>query len=157
MRRYGYIVVTLLAVLLLGACQRRPFAEHRTKISLNLRVKTNIINHVQTELPRDMRVDLYDPQTGGLMYTDYVGPYGGYIHPAPGIYDMIVYSIGSESTIVRNDHNFDEIEAYTNEVSAYIKSQMAQFLTKRAAAVKERIAKHAAGNESTKGPANEVE
>ena len=118
MRRYGYIVVTLLAVLLLGACQRRPFAEHRTKISLNLRVKTNIINHVQTELPRDMRVDLYDPQTGGLMYTDYVGPYGGYIHPAPGIYDMIVYSIGSESTIVRYDHNFDEIEAALENAKA---------------------------------------
>ncbi len=157
MRRYGYIVVTLLAVLLLGACQRRPFAEHHTKISLNLRVKTNIINHVQTELPKDMRVDLYDPQTGGLMYTDYVGPYGGYIHPAPGIYDMIVYSIGSESTIVHNEYNFHEIEAYTNEVSAFIKSQMAQFLAKRAAVAMERVSKEFSSGGSTKGPSTEAD
>ena len=156
MRRFGYIIVTLLAIILSGSCQRRPFAEHRTKIALNLSVKTNIINHVQVELPRDMRVDLYDPRTGALMYTDYVGPYGGYIHPAPGIYDMIVYSIGSESTIVRNEYNYNAIEAYTNEVSAFIKSQMTQFLANRAAAAKERAAKERA-EAGTKGPTSEID
>ena len=113
------------------SCQRRPFAEYRSKVSLNVIINTNIINHVQDELPETMRVDLYDPQTGQLKYTDYVGPTGGYIHPAPGVYDMIVYSIGSESTIIHNEENFNDIEAYTNEVSAFIKGQMAQFLAKR--------------------------
>ena len=130
-----------MAVLLAGSCQRRSFAEHRSKISLNLMINTNIVNHVQEELPANMRVDLYDPETGQLRYTDYVGPTGGYIHPVPGIYDMIVYSIGTESIIVRNEQNFDEIEAYTNEVSAFIKGQMSQFLAKRAKAAKERAAK----------------
>lgn len=141
MRTIRNIFMALTLVLLVGGCQRRPFAESRSKVSLNLTVKTNIVNHIQTDLPENMRVDLYDPITGKLQYTDYVGPYGGYIHPAPGTYDMIVYSIGSESTIIQNEHDFNKIEAYTNEVSAYIKAQIAQFLAKRSQAAKERTAK----------------
>ena len=141
MRRVVSIILIFMAVLLAGACQRRPFAEYRSKISLNLMINTNIVNQAQVVLPENMRVDLYDPETGQLKYTDYVGPTGGYIHPAPGIYDMIVYSIGTESTIVHNEQHFDEIEAYTNEVSAFIKGQMSQFLAKRAKAARERAAK----------------
>ena len=140
-RRIVHMILALCILLLAGACQRRPFAENRSKISLNLEINTNIINHVQEELPENMRVDLYDPETAQLVYTDYVGPHGGYIHPVPGVYDMIVYSIGTESTIVRNEYDFNEIEAYTNEVSAFIKSQLSQFLTKRTKAARERAAK----------------
>lgn len=141
MRRMTRILMVLMVLLIAGACQRRPFAEHRSKVVLNVKINTEIINHVQEELPENMRVDLYDIKTGQLRYTDYVGPTGGYIHPAPGLYDMLVYSIGTESTIIRNEQNFSEIEAYTNEVSAFIKGQMAQFLAKRAKAARERAAK----------------
>ena len=142
MKRKGFIFFAALLVILCGACQRRPFAEYQSKVALNLNIRTNIVNEVEMPLPEDMRVDLYHPETGKLIYTDYVGPYGGYIHPPAGLYDMIVYSIGSESTIVDNEENFNEIEAYTNEVSAFIKSQLAQFLAKRRQAAKERAAKN---------------
>ena len=156
--KWSRIIMPFLLVLCLVSCQRRPFAEQRTTVSLHVEINTKIINQSDVILPTDMRVDLYDPQTGELRYTDYVGPTGGYIHPAPGIYDMIVYSIGSESTIVRNEQNFNEIEAYTNEVSAFIKAQMAQFLAKRAQAAKERAAKeYAAGGVETKDPTSEAE
>ena len=141
MRWTRTIILTLMMVLLVSSCQRRPFAENRSTVSLNVMINTHIINQSDVALPEHMRVDLYDPQTGNLRYTDYVGPTGGYIHPVPGVYDMIVYSIGAESTIIRNEQNFDEIEAYTNEVSAFIKGQMAQFLAKRAKAARERAAK----------------
>lgn len=140
MRRAITITLILIGVLLAGACQRRPFAEQRSKVLLNLQVHTNIVNHFQAEPPENMRVDLYDPETAQLVYTDYVGPTGGYINPAPGTYDMIVYSLGTESTIVHNEHNYNEIEAYTNEISSFIKGQMAQFLAKRAQAARERAA-----------------
>ena len=140
MRRAITIMLIMMGLLFAGSCQRRPFAEHRSKVSLNLQVHTNIVNHFQEELPENMRVDLYDPVTAKLVYTDYVGPTGGYIHPAPGTYDMIVYSIGTESTIVHNEHNYNEIEAYTNEISSFIKGQMAKFLAKRAQAARERAA-----------------
>ena len=156
--KWSRIIMPLLLVMCMVSCQRRPFAEQRTTVSLHVEINTKIINQSEVKLPTDMRVDLYDPQTGQLRYTDYVGPTGGYIHPSPGVYDMIVYSIGSESTIVRNEHNFNEIEAYTNEVSAFIKSQMAQFLAKRAQAARERAAKEfAASGVETKDPTNEAE
>lgn len=141
MRNLRSILLIVLMVVLSGACQRRPFAENRSKVSLNLSINTHIINHVQEELPENMRVDLYDPETAQLIYTDYVGPYGGYINPAPGVYDMIIYSLGTESTLVHNEYDYNEIEAYTNEVSAFIKSQLEQFLTKRTKAARERAAK----------------
>jgi hypothetical protein len=131
MRRAINIMLILLVILLAGACQRRPFAEYNTRVALKVVINTNIVNHVQEEPPQIMRVNLYDPETGSLRYTDFVGPTGGYIHPTPGVYDMIVYSVDSESTVIRNERNFNDIEAYTNEVSSYIKGQMAQFLAKR--------------------------
>ena len=141
MRWFRNIIMAISLVLLVGACQRRPFAESRTKVALNLIIKTDIVNHTQTDLPENMRVDLYDPQTGQIRYTDYVGPHGGYIYPSPGVYDMIVYSIGSESTIVHKTQNINTIEVYTNEVSSFVKGQIAQFLAKRSQVAKDRLAK----------------
>ena len=157
MRRIVNIILVVMMVVVAGSCQRRPFAEHRSKVDLKVNVNTHVVNHSEVELPENMRVDLYDPKTGQLRYTDYVGPTGGFIHPVPGVYDMIVYSIGTESTIVRNEQDFNEIEAYTNEVSAFLKGQMAQFLAKRAQAAKERAAKKYAammqsGGSEIKGP-----
>jgi hypothetical protein len=140
-RLVNIILIMVVAVLLGGSCQRRPFAENRSKVVIALNINTDIINHTQEKLPENMRVDLYDPNTAELMFTDYVGPTGGVIHPVPGIYDMIIYSIGTESTQIQNEHNYNTIEAYTNEVSSYLKSQLAQFLTKRAKAAMERAAK----------------
>lgn len=162
MRRFvNIIIVMTMAVLLGGACQRRPFAENNSQVLLVLNINTDIVNHVQAELPENMRVDLYNPETAELVYTDYVGPTGGIIHPLPGVYDLIVYSIGSESTQIRNEENYDTIEAYTNEVSSYLKSQLAQFLTKRSKAAMERAAKlmgsENSGGVQTKDPVQYTE
>lgn len=157
MRNMTRILMVLMVALLALSCQRRPFAEHRSRVTLNVIINTDIVNHVQEELPENMRVDLYDIKTGQLRYTDYVGPTGGVIYPAPGVYNMLVYSIGTESTIIHNEQHYEQIEAYTNEVSAFIKGQMAQFLAKRAKAARERAAKKYAsmlqgGESDIKGP-----
>lgn len=130
MRGLRYMIPMLVMLLFMASCARRPFADYNSKVKLSLNINTDIQNHEVTKLPENMRVDLYDPATGEHLYTDYVGPEGGYIHPDPGIYDLIVYSIGSETTIVHNEHHFNEIEAYTNEVMSYLKSQTAENQTK---------------------------
>lgn len=131
-------VLLILSVLCAMGCQRRPFVEHTTGVNLILKVNTEIVNAGDVPLPETMRVDLFDPQTGKVRYTDYVSATGGYIYPAPGEYDMIVYNIGTESTIIRNENSYGEVEAYTNDVSAFIKGQIAQFLASRAEAKAER-------------------
>ncbi len=122
------IWILALIVLIAGACQRRDFAERITDVNLVLKVNTQIANAGEVPMPETMRVDLYDAETGKLKYTDYVGPTGGYIHPNPGLYDLVVYNIGTESTQIRNENLFTEIEAFTSEVSSYLKGQLAKFL-----------------------------
>lgn len=152
MRRLRYICVVLVLLAAIVSCKRRPFAEEISMVNIVLKINTKIVNHSDVELPEFMRVDLYDPQTAQLVYTDYVGPHGGYIGPKPGLYDMIVYSIGSESTIIHNEHNYNEIEAYTNEVSPFLKAQMAGFLAKRAQAAQERAQQKLLSQTQTKEP-----
>ena len=128
MMRIRTIWTLALVVLIAGACQRRDFAERITDVNLILKVNTNIANAGDVPLPETMRVDLYDIETGKLQYTDYVGSTGGYIHPNPGLYDLVVYNIGTESTQIRNENLFTEVEAFTSEVSSYLKGQLARFL-----------------------------
>ena len=124
----------LMVVLLMAAasCQRRPFAEWNTKVDLQLAVKTEIVNEPSIPELETMRLGMYHTVTGDIQHTDFVAPTGGVIHPKPGTYHMLVYNFGTESTQIRNEDNFDEIEAYTSEVSAFLKSQLSNFLTKRA-------------------------
>lgn len=134
MRTFRTICAVLFLTIIAASCQRRPFSDNTTAVSIKLKVKTEV-NHSRAAAEAEtMRIDLFDPETGAVVYTDYISTEGGYIYPVPGDYDLLVYNIGTESTIVRNEQNKNTVEAYTNEVSAYIKSQMEAFLASRAEA-----------------------
>lgn len=145
----GRTVIVMLAAVVMSAlsCQRRDFAEKVTEVNLSLNVKTHVANAGEVPAPETMRVDLYDVKTGKLKYTDYIEAEGGYIHPAPGTYDMVVYNIGTEAVQIRNESDINEIEAYTSEVSAFLKGQLAQFFAD--------IAKIKESQERSKSPADE--
>lgn len=127
-------IALLLMTLMSVSCQRRPFAENTTKVNLVLKVNTDIVNHENHPMPETMRLGLYDQKTGAVRYTDYVGPEGGVISPVAGAYDLVVYNIGTESTQVRKEDNHGDMEAFTSEVSSFLKSQLTKFLEKRAQA-----------------------
>lgn len=155
MRRSGIITFVILLTVLLSSCQRRPFSENTTAVNMKLNIRTEIVNGDDVEHPEMMRVDLYDIDSGNLAYSDYIPPTGGYIYPRPGRYDLLVYNIGTESTIVRNERNINTIEAYTNEVSAFIKSQIEAFLKSRAEQRKQMAAEaeaRTADESKTKNP-----
>lgn len=145
----GRTVIVMLAAVIMSAlsCQRRDFAEKVTEVNLSLNIKTHVANAGEVPAPETMRVDLYDVKTGKLKYTDYIEAEGGYIHPAPGTYDMVIYNIGTEAVQIRNESDINEIEAYTSEVSAYLKGQLAQFFAD--------IAKIKESQERSKSPADE--
>lgn len=145
------MITFLIAALLLSvSCQRRQFVEWTTGVNVKLEVNTEIVNNSNVALPETMRLDLYNPDDAELCYTDYMSPSGGYIYPKPEIYDMLIYNIGTESTLFRNEGKYHEVEAYTCEVSSFLKSQLSKFLAKRAQAKAERLRAKAEA-ESTKG------
>ena len=123
-------IFAVLTVLVLASCQRRPFAEHTTEVNLVLNVKTDIVINDEVPMPETMRVGLYETDGGSVQYTDYISSTGGLIHPKPGTYDLVVYNIGTESTQIRNEKSHDDIEAFTSEVSSFLKSQLGKFLEK---------------------------
>lgn len=156
MRQFRIISLILALILLSSSCQRRPFSENTTAVNMKLKVRTEVVNGAVVEHPEMMRVDLYDIHSGDLVYSDYIPPTGGYIYPRPGKYNLLVYNIGTESTIIRNESNQTTVEAYTNEVSAFIKSQMESFLKSRAEQRKQMAAEKEARQDDqskTKNPA----
>ena len=130
----------LVCTLLAGACQRRPFSSRNTGVNLVLKINTRIVNQVDVALPANMRVGMYNPDNHSLSYADFVGPEGGYISPEPGTYDILVYNFETESTILRGEDDFLKAEAYTNEISPYLKGQLKGLLEQRRKLRQERLA-----------------
>ena len=130
----------LVCTLLAGACQRRPFSSRNTGVNLVLKIDTRIVNQVDVALPANMRVGMYNPDNHSLSYADFVGPEGGYISPEPGTYDILVYNFETESTILRGEDDFLKAEAYTNEISPYLKGQLKGLLEQRRKLRQERLA-----------------
>lgn len=130
----------LVCTLLAGACQRRPFSSRNTGVNLVLTINTRIVNQVDVAVPANMRVGMYSPDNYSLRYADFVGPEGGYINPEPGTYDILVYNFETESTILRGEDDFLKAEAYTNEISPYLKGQLKGLLEQRRKLRQERLA-----------------
>lgn len=130
----------LVCTLLAGACQRRPFSSRNTGVNMVLKINTRIVNQVDVALPANMRVGMYSPDNHSLSYADFVGPEGGYISPEPGTYDILVYNFETESTILRGEDDFLKAEAYTNEISPYLKGQIKALLEQRRKLRQERLA-----------------
>ena len=120
-----------IALVVLTGCQRRELvrgsASINLKLNLNLNVRVNgKIENLPT--PEMMRVMFFDPNTNELITESYVPAGGGRISLPPGQYKFIGYNFDTESTLLRNDRNYFSIEAYTNEVSAAMKSSLVNSL-----------------------------
>ena len=150
MRSRNIILLLTAVMMLASSCERRVLSGKRTEVMVEIDVNTEILNAPGAVLPETMHVNLYDTATGESGHTDYISPTGGTIHAIPGTYDFIVYSFGLESTQVRNERQYNEVEAYTNEVSAFLKSQLSRFLARRAQAKAERERAKAESGQSTK-------
>ena len=83
--------------------------------------------------PEMLRVVLYDPVDGHVAAERYLrnrksderGVYfDGYVVAAPGRYRLLTYNFGTESTLIRDGHLYDGIQAYTNEISGTLRNSL---------------------------------
>ena len=120
-----------LAVLLLTSCQYKdlcydhPHGENynlslllKLKLELDVNVEVSVETHTKIEKPEYMKVMFYNPQKGNLSDSEIVGVDGGNIYEAPGSYNMVVYSFGTEWTQIRGEGNVNTLEAYTSDITA---------------------------------------
>ena len=73
--------------------------------------------HASIKVPSHMVVCFYDPQSGALKDIEYTGPYGGQLQVTPGTYNMVVYAFDTEWTQIRNENNFNTLEAFTSDIT----------------------------------------
>lgn len=91
------------------------------------------LQHPDYANPEILRLGLFNVSTGELVSDRYLRNKGkdargnyfdGYVTIAPGIYNLVVYNFGTESTVVGQEYNCYKMRAYTNEISASIKSTL---------------------------------
>lgn len=126
-----YIVMSIGAILILTSCEYKDLCyDHNheenynlslqleLKLELDVDVEVSVETHTKIEKPDYMKVMFYNPQTGTLNDNDIVGADGGHIYQAPGIYNMLVYSFGTEWTQIRGEGSINTLEAFTSDITA---------------------------------------
>lgn len=122
-RRANTLMMFLMTLILLTSCELRPLSDLNKNLLLRLRVNLQIQNVTETPKVEVMRVIFYDPKTNRRFTEDYVPSEGGYISVPPGDYKLIIYNFDTESTLIRNDAQLYQMEAYTNEISQQLKNK----------------------------------
>ena len=108
------IKLALLFLLCLLSCKRIPLYEPSSDIYIKLEIKMDTEVSLNGDLdldgneelrdkacgkmPRNVRVCFYDPDTHKLVAQEFLPSEGGFVDVAPGVYDVIVYSLGCEVT-----------------------------------------------------------
>ena len=129
MSRMRYILLVAMATLVAVACQRRPMEEEYLKVYLNLHIDRNVTNYeVGENEPGLMRVAFFDAMTKEYLSHDFVSHNGGYIFAPYGDVDMVVYNIEAGETHVHNYYVWEEIEAYTDEISDLQRNRFEKYL-----------------------------
>ena len=124
-------IILVATLLLLCSCQYKDLCyDHNhgenynlslqleLKLELDVNVEVSVETHTKIEKPDYMKVMFYSPQTGTLSNNDIVGADGGHIYQAPGSYDMLVYSFGTEWTQIRGEGSINTLEAFTSDITA---------------------------------------
>lgn len=82
--------------------------------------------------PEILRIGLFNVSDGSLVSERYLRNqgddelghyYDGYITVEPGTYHLIAYNFGTESVVLDGEYNCYDMQAYTNEVAASIRSK----------------------------------
>ena len=126
MKRRILIFLALILTVLAG-CERRELEygsatlDLKIKINLNVKVNGKIEN---LPAPEMMRVMFFDVDNYKLITESYLPAGGGRVSIPPGRYKFIGYNFDTEATLLRNDRDYNSIEAYTNEVSSALKASL---------------------------------
>ncbi len=143
----GICMFVALTALNAPSCVRRDLVDpgntHYVRVYLDtmlLNVTTGFYNESYRRPdyahPEIMRIMLCDPTTGRLVAERYLRNrhedergiyYDGYVICEAGNYDVMAYNFGTTSTIVRNEHSFSDVEAYTNVVAPHILSRLTRY------------------------------
>lgn len=134
--KYISVITLLLFAAIITSCEHRPLEDisntHYVRVYLDENLKNVTYGFYNPNYqkpayntPEVMRIMLCDPKTGKKVADRYLQNRGkdnrgnyldGYILVDPGKYDVLTYNFGTPTTILRNENDFNQIEAYTNPI-----------------------------------------
>lgn len=95
-------------------------------LELELMQDLDVDIDIQTKIdvPEYMSANFYFPDNGAFKSKDFVRAYGGPLSTAPGAYDMVVYTFGTEYVKIRGEGNINTLEAYTSDITSAKRSTL---------------------------------
>lgn len=124
------LIFLLIVAFSVASCQRIPLYDADSGVYLHIDIKqiegTSIPEHLKDKMsaelwrkvegrtPERMQVNFYEVDSHMLVAKAFVGPQGGYIDVAPGVYDIVVYSIDADATRVSQTERRGDVYAYTS-------------------------------------------
>lgn len=112
---------------LMCGCQHIPLMDPHSGvyIKFNIQVDPDIVDYrsedypypeiVRGAMPRSLRVCFYDIESHNLVMEEFVGSEGGFINVSAGVYDVIVYNLGTQVTQVTGTSSRAGAYAYTGK------------------------------------------
>lgn len=144
------ITAAAMAVCAANSCQFRPLEDPDNSLSIAVAVNIKAIANVTCDIYNEkvsipavntdmMHVMFFDPETNEVAAESYISDVDtvydetgkaervlkGDISVRPGKYKMIIYNFDTESTLIRNQEDYNTIEAYTDQVPVSISTRYA--------------------------------
>lgn len=138
------VVSFFMLLLFLVSCEHRPLLEKTNSHYIRIYLDEHIRNvsygfydetkeKPEYKTPRVMHVALSDIETGEVISDHYLQEGGqdergnyihGYIHARPGLYHLLAHNFDTESTHIRNERSYTEMEVYTNPIDERLRSKI---------------------------------
>ena len=135
-------VLSILLLVLAAGCQRIPMHERGAGIYLRVSIdqsldpamtalldfdaRPSLRERVTGKKPELVRVCFYDAVSHELVAEDFLPAEGGFVNVAAGVYDVIVYSLGTEATQVSGTEVRAGGYAFTDPTGIRVKLLSAQ-------------------------------
>ena len=139
MKRIAYITLLILATMATVACHRRPLHDMEERITLKVTVDVDTVCNIGRYIYNDkiekpntntdmLRVFLYDPTNGKQLAQTFLSDksydaaghqvFTGYMNIIRGTFNFLVYNFDTPNTLIREENNQGDIQAYTQQLSA---------------------------------------
>lgn len=125
------LMMILMCALCALSCRRVPLYDAESGVYIKINVYTHAlidlpdditkelpqkyIDKIDGRLPEKMQVNFYDIENHNLVTKAFMGPEGGYVDIAPGVYDILIFSIDNDYTRVDKMQSRGSIYAFTSQ------------------------------------------
>jgi len=120
MKRMRLIVLGILLIVLAAGCRRITLHEQGSGVFIRMSVDQN------QDLPEMVRVCFYDIVSHDLVAEDFLPSGGGFVDIQAGVYDVVIYGLGTEVTQVSGTEKRAGAYAFTDATGVRVRPQSAQ-------------------------------